>query len=140
MKTVHDERPETDRRKRRRLGWKIGIASAACLALPAAVMAIDSLSVQVPFLPAVGESNAQACDSNGVSTAYTYGNTSANGIRVTSVTVADISTDCKTVTVDFMSGETAVASYTGTVTAPSVTLTTNIFTNTFTSVRVLLGP
>jgi hypothetical protein len=138
MKTLED-RPATPRR-RRRLGWKIGIAGAACLALPAAVMAIDSLSVQIPFLPAVGESNAQACDSNGVATSYTYGNTSANGIKVTSVTVSDISTDCKTVTVDFMSGETAVATYTGAVTTPSVTLATNIFTNTFTSVRVLLGP
>lgn len=138
MKTLED-RPATPRR-RRRLGWKIGIAGAACLALPAAVMAIDSLSVQIPFLPAVGESNARACDSNGVATSYTYGNTSANGVRVTSVTVTDISTDCKTATVDFMSGETAVASYTGAVTTPSITLATNIFTNNFTSVRVLLGP
>lgn len=139
MKDTLEDKPAPARR-RRRLGWKIGIAGAACLALPAAVMAIDSLSVQIPFLPAVGESNAQACDSNGVATSYTYGNTSANGIKVTSVTVSDISTDCKTVTVDFMSGETAVATYTGAVTTPSVTLATNIFTNTFTSVRVLLGP
>ena len=139
MRTINDERPGTERRKRR-LGWKIGLAGVACLALPAAVMAIDSLSVQIPFLPAVGESTAQACDSDGVTTSYTYGNTSANGIKVTSVTVADISTDCTTVTVDFMSGETAVASYTEAVSTPSVTLVTNIFTNTFTSVRVLLGP
>ena len=140
MRTIHDERPGTERRRRRRLGWKLGFAGAACLALPAAVMAIDSLSVQVPFLPAVGESNAQACDSDGVTTSYTYGNTSANGIKVTSVTVSDISTDCTTVTVDFMSGETAVATYTGAVTSTAVTLNTNIFTNTFTGVRVLLGP
>ena len=139
MTTTYDERPDTSRR-RRRLGWKIGLAGAACLALPAAVFAIDSLSVQIPFLPAVGESTAQACDANGVSTSYTYGNTSANGIKVTSVTVADISPDCKTVTVDFMNGETTVASYNGNVGASSVTLTTNIFTNTFNSVRVLLAP
>ena len=140
MTTTYQERSDTSDRRKRRFGWKLGLAGAACLALPAAVFAIDSLSVQIPFLPAVGESTAQACDANGVSTTYTYGNTSANGIKVTSVTVADISPDCKTVTVDFMNGETAVASYNGTVGASSVTLTTNIFTNTFNSVRVLLAP
>lgn len=139
--TQHDTTMTTPNTKRkRRLGWKIGLAGAACLALPAAVAAIDSLSVAIPFLPAVGESGAQACDENGVSTSYTYGNSSAQGIKVTSVTVSDISTDCQTVTVDFMSGETAVASYTGAVGSTSVTLATNIFTNTFSSVRVLLGP
>jgi hypothetical protein len=91
MRATHDEGAATKRR--RRLGWKIGLAGAACLALPAAVMAIDSLSVH-----------------------------------------------CLAVTVDFMNGETAVASYTGAVTTPSVTLNTSVFTNTFTSVRVLLGP
>ena len=75
-----------------------------------------------------------------MSTTYTYGNTSANGIKVTSVTVADISPDCATVTVDFMNDETTVASYNGTVGASSVTLTTNIFSNTFNSVRALLAP
>ena len=139
MTTPYEERPDTGRR-RRRLGWKIGLAGAACLALPAAVFAIDSLSVQIPFLPAVGESTAQACDSDGVSTSYTYGNSSANGIKVTAVTVTDISPNCQTVTVDFMNGETTVASYNGAVGSSSVTLSTNIFTNTFNSVRVVLNP
>jgi hypothetical protein len=140
MTTTREPRVDTTQRRRRRFGWRLGLAGAACLALPAAVFAIDSLSVQIPLLPAVGESTAQACDDDGVSTSYTYGNTSANGIKVTSVTVADISTDCTTVTVDFMNGETTVDSYNGTVGGSSVTLTTNIFTNTFNSVRVLLNP
>jgi hypothetical protein len=140
MTTIDETTNDKPRRQRRRVGWKVGAIGAALLAVPTAVVAFDSLSVSVPLMPAVGEGTAQACDTNGVSTSYTYGNTSAQGIKVTSVTVADISPSCLTVTVDFMNGETAVASYNGPVTSTAVTLNTNIFTNSFTSVRVLLGP
>jgi hypothetical protein len=140
MKKIDETLGVEPRRQRRRVGWKVAAIGAALLAVPTAVLAFDSLNVSVPLMPAVGEGTAQACDTNGVTTSYTYGNTSAQGIKVSSVTVADISSNCLTVTVDFMNGETAVASYTGAVTSTAVTLNTNIFTNTFTSVRVLLGP
>jgi len=138
MKMLEDSAPTTGRKRRAKR--TLGLVGFACLALPAAVMAFDSLNVAVPFMPAVGESQAQACDSDGVTTTYSYGNTSQNGIRVTSATVSGISANCSAVTVDFMNGESVVASYTSAVSATSVTLTTNIFTNTFTSVRVLLAP
>lgn len=138
---THEMSPEgrTDRR-RRRLRRSLGVAGLACLALPAAVMAFDSLNVSVPLMPAVGETQARACDTDGVTTSYTYGATSSRGIKVASVTVDGISSNCVAVTVDFMSGETVVASYTAAVSGPSATLATAVWTDTFTSVRVLLGP
>lgn len=138
MKTLEDSAPNTGRKRRAKR--TIGLVGFACLALPAAVMAFDSLNVSVPLMPAVGETDAQACDTDGVTTTYTYGNTSKNGIKVTSVTVGDISASCLAVTVDFMNGDTLVASYNAPVTATSMTLNTSIFTDTFTSVRVLLAP
>lgn len=138
--TTRDEVEGRSNRRRRRLAWRLGLVGTAVLAVPATAFAIGSLSVAIPFLPVVGESTAQACDSDGVSTSFTYGNTSAKGIKVTAVTVADISSDCQTATVDFMSGETTVDTYTGSVSTSTVTLSTNIFTNTFTSVRILLNP
>lgn len=127
-----------DRRRRLRRG--LGVAGLAVLALPAAAMAFESLNVSVPLMPAVGESDAQACDTDGVTTTYTYGNTSKNGIKVTSATVSGIDPDCLGVTVDFMNGDALVASYTSGVSSTSMTLSTNVFTDTFTSVRVLLAP
>lgn len=136
--TIDSETSPTDSRKRR--GRRIGLLGLVVLALPVAALGISSLNVSIPFLPAVGESTAQACDSDGVTTSFTYGNTSAQGIKITAITVSDISTDCSLVSVDFLSGETVAATYSGSVTGTTVTLTTNIFTNNFTSVRVLLTP
>lgn len=118
----------------------LGLAATIGLAVPVAALAFDSLNVDVPFLPAVGESAAEACDSDGVTTSFAYGNTSSNGIKVTAVTVDGIASDCTDLTVDFMDGETAVASYSGAVVGVTTTLTTSVWTDTFTSVRVLLGP
>lgn len=118
----------------------LGLAATIGLAVPVAALAFDSLNVDVPFLPAVGESAAEACDSDGVTTSFAYGNTSSNGIKVTAVTVDGIAGDCTDLTVDFMDGETAVASYSGAVVGVTTTLTTSVWTDTFTSVRVLLGP
>ena len=75
-----------------------------------------------------------------MNTSYTYGNTSSRGIKITSVIVDDISSDCSMVTVDFMNAETVVDTYTAAVAGTATTLTTNIFTDEFTSVRVLLAP
>lgn len=132
-------RPTPARHHRRWIKYAIGLGAIGSI-VPAAVLAFDALDVTVPLLPAVGESNAQACDTDGVSTSYTYGNTSSRGIKVTSVTVDDISSDCLTVTVDFMNGETVAATYTAPVSGISTTLATSLFTDAFTSVRVLLGP
>ena len=140
MQTI--ERPsETSPKSRpRRLTRGLGIAALIGVAIPVTALAFDSLSVGVPLLPAVGESAAEACDSDGVTTSFAYGNTSSKGIKVTAVTVDGIAGDCTDLTVDFMSGETAVASYNGAVVGATTTLTTSVWTDTFTSVRVLLGP
>lgn len=124
--------------KRRRI-----LLAATCIGLivvPTAVYAYDALTVDVPSMPAVGESTAGACDSNGVTTTYTYGNTSSNGIRVNSVQVSGIDASCTNLTVSFMNGSTVAASYSGAVTSGSATLSTTVWTYEFTSVRVALFP
>jgi hypothetical protein len=128
----------TNTPKRRKIA--LGILAAALLVIPASVYAFDALVVDNPVMPAVGESVAGACDSDGVTTSYTYGNTSANGIRVDSITVNGIAVACTNLTVAFMDGSTAVASYSGSVVSGSATLNTNVWTYQFTSVRVALFP
>ena len=140
MKTIERSPEVVSAPRRRGLIRGLGIAALIGIALPVTALAFDSLNVDLPFLPAVGESAAEACDSDGVATSFTYGNTSSNGIRVTSVTVDGIAANCTNLTVDFMDGETPTASYSGAVVGTTTTLTTSVFTNTFNSVRVLLGP
>jgi hypothetical protein len=130
--------PWTNTPKRRKIA--LGILAAALLVIPASVYAYDALVVENPVMPAVGESVAGACDSDGVTTSYTYGNTSSNGIRVDSITVNGIAAACTNLTVAFMDGSTAVASYSGSVLSGSATLNTNVWTYQFTSVRVALFP
>lgn len=128
----------TNIKKRRRVllaGLCVGL-----IVIPTSVYAYDALTVDVPSMPAVGESIAGACDSDGVATSYTYGPTSANGIKVSSVTVSNIDSDCSNLTVAFMNGSTVAGSYSGTITSGSATLTTNVWTYDFTSVRVALFP
>lgn len=124
--------------KRRRIAIATGFLALALI--PASVYAYDALTVDVPSMPAVGESVAGACDSDGVVTSYTYGNTSSNGIRVDSITVTGIASGCTNLTVAFMDGSTTAASYSGSVTLGSATLNTNVWTYQFTSVRVALYP
>lgn len=140
MQTIERPSHTTPTTRGRRLARGLGVAALIGAAVPAAALAFGSLNVDVPFLPAVGESAAEPCDSDGVTTSYAYGNTSSKGIKVTSVTVDGIAGDCTDVTVDFMDGETAVASYSGAVVGATTTLSTSVWTDTFTSVRVLLGP
>lgn len=118
----------------------IAIVCAGLIVVPAAVYAYDALTVDVPKMPAVGESVAGACDSDGVTTAYTYGNTSSNGIKVNSIQVSGINASCTNLTVAFMDGSTTAASYSGSVSSGAATLPTNVWTNQFTSVRVALFP
>lgn len=140
MHTIDQPRDDYSKSPKRRLAKGLGLAALIGAALPIAALAFDRLNVDVPFLPAVGESAAEACDSDGVTTSFAYGNTSSNGIKVTSVTVDGIAGDCTDLTIDFMEGETAIASYSGAVVGATTTLTTSVWTDTFTSVRVLLGP
>jgi hypothetical protein len=124
--------------KRRRVA--IALVCAGLIAVPTAAYAFEALTVEVPAMPAVGEGVANACDPNGVTTTYTYGNTSSNGIRVNTVQVSGIDALCTHLTVAFLNGSTVAASYSGTVSAGSATLNTTVWTNDFTSVRVALFP
>lgn len=127
-------------RTRLTLVRRTSLALAAIAAVPLAVAAYDALNVTNPIMPAVGETAVGACDQDGVNTTYTYGSTSNNGVKVASVKVSNIAAECANGTVSFMNGTTEVAAYTGTVASGSLTLTTNIWTNDFTSVRVALYP
>ena len=125
---------------RRKMAKKVAAASLSLIAIPLGVAAYDALQVTNPAMPAVGETAVGACDGDGVTTKYTYGSTSNNGVKVTGVTVSGIAADCANGTVGFMKGTTEVATYTGNVTSGSLTLATNVWTNDFTSVRVALYP
>ena len=119
---------------------RTAFAMASLAAIPLAVAAYDTLTVSNPVMPAVGETAVGACDQDGVSTSYTYGSTRTNGVRVNAVQVSNIAADCANGTVSFLNGTTEVAAYSGNVTAGSLNLSTNIWTNEFTSVRVALYP
>ena len=135
-----DTNPTHTARKRPRRRRRVLYAAFALAAMPAAVMAYEALTVTLPNMPAVGETDAGACDTDGVTTTYTYGATSKNGVKVETAKVTGISTDCTIGTLTFMNGTTAVASYNGTVTAGALNYVTNVWTNEFTSVRVALYP
>ncbi|MEY2966093.1 MAG: hypothetical protein RLY50_143 [Actinomycetota bacterium] len=130
----------TEKHSRRKLAKRFASASLALLAIPLGVAAYDALQVSNPPMPAVGETAVGACDGDGVSTTYTYGSTSNNGVKVVGVTVSDIAAECANGTVGFMTGTTEVAAYTGNVASGLLTLATNVWTNDFTSVRVALYP
>jgi hypothetical protein len=102
---------------------------------------IAALTVTVPLFPAVGQAVAQPCDPDGVNTSFTYGNSSANGIRVTSATVSGIAAACATATVEFVTNAgTVVENKTGNVSGGSTTVNVNVWTNDFDDVRVVLNP
>lgn len=132
--------PSVTQRKRRKRTKRGALLGLALLAVPMSAWAYEALNVEVPFMPAVGETSAGACDNDGVTTTYTYGATANNGVKVTGVTVSSIAAGCINGTVSFMNGTTAVATYSGNVASGSLTLSTNIWTNEFTSVRVALYP
>ncbi|MFM8350500.1 MAG: hypothetical protein ACKN9D_05480 [Actinomycetales bacterium] len=114
--------------------------ASAVLAGAGTAVALEALNVNIPILPAVGEASARACDTDGVSTASSYGNSSNKGIKVVSATVSDIASDCKRATVEFVLGRNVVTAFNGTVTGGSSVIATNIFTNEFDNVRVTVQP
>jgi len=107
--------------------------------LTGTVYAIAPLVISSPLFAAVGQNQAVACDTDGVTTSYEYGNSRNNGIKVNSVTVTGVSVDCLVVKVIFVDG-TDETSYTGSNTTGTVTIATNIWTNEFTDFRVVLLP
>ena len=116
------------------------IVATTVLAGAGTAVALEALNVDIPILPAVGEASARACDSDGVATAFTYGNSSNKGIKVTGVTISQIAADCKRSTVEFVLGGNVVTAVNGTVSGGSSVIATNIFTNEFDSVRVTVQP
>ena len=119
----------------------VAVALLAVLGLAGGAYALGSINVSVPLFPVVGQAEIKACDSDGVTTSYTYGNSSAKGVKVLSGTVSGIDNSCKTATMEFVDASDAIVkTYSGAVAGGSATLSTNIFTNEFTSVRVVLTP
>lgn len=119
------------------------IASAALIFLLTGGVAygIAALNVTLPLFPSVGQAAAQPCDADGVNTTFTYGNSSANGIKVTSATVSNIAATCQTATVEFVTTSgTVVETKTGPVSSGTATLNVNVWTNDFDDVRVTLNP
>lgn len=116
------------------------VVATGLLAGAGTAFALEALNVDVPILPAVGEASARACDSDGVATAFAYGNSSNKGIKVVSATVSDIAADCKSARVEFVLGTNVVTAFSGTVTGGSSVIATSIFTNEFDSVRVTVQP
>jgi hypothetical protein len=122
----------------------IVVPVVAALGLAGGAYALGAISVNAPLFPVVGQASIEVCDSDGVDTSYTYGNSSAKGVKVESATVSGINNDCKTATMEFVdssvSPEKIVKTYKGDVAGGSVTIPTTIFTDEFDSVRVILAP
>lgn len=126
---------------RRKGATIIGVSAAAVLLTGGIAYAIDALDVQLPLLPVVGQAAAQPCDADGVNTSFAYGASSRNGVKVNSVTVTGINADCKTTTVEFLTASDAIVStVSGAVSSNATTISTNIWTNDFSSVRVTVSP
>ncbi|MDC3377160.1 hypothetical protein OAV85_04070 [Candidatus Nanopelagicales bacterium] len=117
-----------------------GIAGA--LALTGGVAySIGALDVQVPLFPVAGQASAEPCDGDGVSTSFAYGNSRNSGVKVDSVTVSGIDANCTTTLVEFLDSEGAiVATVSGPVASDASTISTNIWTNEFSTVRVTVAP
>lgn len=122
----------------------IAVPVVAAVGLAGGAYALGAISVSAPIFPVVGQASIEVCDSDGVSTTYTYGNSSAKGVKVESGTISGIDSACKTATMEFVdssvSPEKIVKTYRGDVAGGSVTIPTTIFTDEFDSVRVILAP
>lgn len=125
------------KRNRRRVALLI---LGASLMLTGGAYALTMLNVNVPLLPAVGDRSVNACDEDGITTSFTYGNSSNNGIKVSAVNVTGISSQCATGEVFFLNAGNPVANYSGTVSSNAMSVTTNIWTFNFDTVRVVLYP
>lgn len=131
--------PTTPNKKRRRR-FIAPVIFAAVLGVVGVGYALTALNINVPLLPAVGDQELNACDEDGVTTSFTYGNSSNNGVKVTAVNVAGISSDCATGEVYFLDAGDPVANYSGTVTSNAMNVSTNVWTFDFETVRVVLFP
>lgn len=119
----------------------IAVPLFAAVGIAGGAYALGAISVSAPLFPVVGQATIEVCDSDGVATTYAYGNSSAKGVKVLSGTVSGIDSACKTATMEFVdSSEEIVKTYSGPVAGGSATLSTNIFTDEFDSVRVILAP
>jgi hypothetical protein len=119
----------------------IAVPLVAAVGIAGGAYALGAISVNAPLFPAVGQATVKACDSDGVDTTYTYGNSSAKGVKVKSATVSGIDSACKTVTLEFVSDPDAIVkTYNDKVTDGSATISTEIFTDEFDSVRVIVAP
>jgi hypothetical protein len=113
----------------------------AAMGVAGGAYALGTISVSAPLFPVVGQATAKACDSDGVDTTYTYGNSSAKGVKVESGTITGIDSECKTATLEFINAsDNIVKTYSSAIAGGSATVSTNIFTNEFDSVRVILIP
>jgi hypothetical protein len=129
-----------EKRRWFRRGGLVGFLVFLFLA-PVSVIAIDALSVNVNLVPVVGQNTPMACDTDGVNTSFTYGNTRPGGIRVSSVTVNGISSNCKAAMVEFLdSAGGVVKAVVGDVVSNESTMNTSLFTDQFNDVRVTLLP
>jgi hypothetical protein len=104
------------------------------------VAAMTALNINSELFPAVGDEGVNACDEDGINVAYTYGNASNNGIKVSGVNVTGVSATCTTGQVYFLNGQTVVNTYNGTVTSNAMSVPTNVWTFDFDTVRVVLFP
>lgn len=119
----------------------IAVPLVAAMGIAGGAYALGAISVSAPLFPVVGQATVKVCDSDGVTTSYTYGNSSAKGVKVESGTVSGIDGACKTATMEFVDvSDVIVKTYSGNVSGGSATVSTNIFTNEFDSVRVILAP
>jgi hypothetical protein len=103
--------------------------------------AIGTLNLTVPLMPVVGQDTAAACDTDGATVALAYGQTRSTGIKINSATVSGVATACTTGQVEFIATDGTVAhAATGTVTSGSFTASTNVWTDQFDTIRVVLLP
>ena len=128
--------------RRNRKAWFIGSAAATALALGGGTAwALTALNVDVPLFPSMGENSAQACDTDGVTTSFVYGNSSSNGVRINTATVKGIDAKCASAMMEFLSPSgSVVQAYTATATSGQATMSTSIWTGQFDSIRVTLNP
>lgn len=127
-------------RRNRKVLIVTGITTGAFMLGATGAFALNALSVDVPLFPAVGEANAGSCDTDGVTTTYTYGNSSANGMKITAASVKSIASACATGSVEFLLKDVVVTAYPGSVSSGTMNVSTSIFTGQFDAVRVVLNP
>lgn len=122
---------------------KVALIVALCTLISTTTLlyAFSPLVVSVPLMGTTGQNSAIPCDTDGVSTSFTYGANRPSGVKVASVSVSGVNVLCHAVTVFFLDSAGAeVAAYAGINSTGNVPISTNIWTDQFTDVRVTLMP